>query len=1131
MSKGFVHLHNHSEYSLLDGACRVKGLVSQAVEMGMPAVAITDHGVLYGVIDFYREAKKQSIKPIIGCEVYVAPRSRLDKEARVDDNQFHLILLCKNETGYKNLVKLVSRAFIEGFYYKPRVDRELLENHHEGLIALSACVAGEIPQLILSGQRDQARELALSYYELFGPGNFYLEVQDHGLEAEKIVCQELFKMSEETGIPLVATNDLHYLRRDDAAIHDVLLCIQTGKTVQDEDRMRFPGSEFYMKSEAEMQVLFADHPQALDNSLRIAADCNLEFRFGEFHLPYFDIPPGYGPESYLDKLAWDKFQLRYPVPEDQVTARFQYELQMIKQMGFAEYFLIVQDLVNWARQNKVPVGPGRGSAAGSLVSYVLGITSIDPLKYGLLFERFLNPERVSMPDIDIDFCFEKRDRVINYIVERYGSDRVAQIITFGTMAARAAIRDVGRALNVPYGEVDKIAKLIPAELGVTLDRALEISPDLMQVYQNNSDAHKVIDLARAIEGMPRHASIHAAGVVIGREDLSSIVPLQKTTDGHIITQFTKETVEDIGLLKMDILGLRTLTVIDRARGIIEKTRHIKIDIDNLPLDAPEVYKLLRDKNTIGVFQLESDGLRRILGEMQPSRFEDLIAIIALYRPGPLGSGMVDDFINRKHGRQAIEYIDPRLEDILQETYGVILYQEQVMRVASDLANFSMGEADELRRAMGKKKVKELMAQRDKFITGAAQNQISKEVASRLFDIMESFAGYGFNKSHSAAYALITYQTAYLKTYFPAEFMCAFLSSVIDHQERVVFYIKECKSMGIEILPPDINESYENFTVSAGGIRFGLGAIKNVGINAVKSIVTARKQGVFLSLFEFCQRVDLSQINKRVMENMIVAGCFDSLQMTRQAALSIMDECMELASQIKQSENSQQLSLFGDSSELIIEEPRSKVKGEMDKRERMSREKEVLGFYVSENPLDQYRDILPLLISEELGELEKDQQEDYVRVAGLASDLSKKVSRKGDPYARFVLEDLSGRMDMMIFSSAYQKNINKIEPDQLLIVEGFVDRRDEAVKITVRNISTPNRVLKDIHIRLPYEKTDAEGRQELVAKLVKYPGDIEVVLHLPNKKVMVMTEKYKVAPSLQLKQELSVLYGKGTIWYS
>lgn len=1130
MSKGFVHLHNHSEYSLLDGACRVKGLISRALELEMPAVAITDHGVLYGVIDFYREAKQQGIKPIIGCEVYVAPRSRLDKEARMDDNQYHLVLLCKNQTGYKNLVELVSRAYIEGFYYKPRVDRELLQRYNEGLIAMSACIAGEIPQYILAGKIEQAKKTACEFRDIFGPDNFYLEVQDHGIAAEKKVCQALYEISAETGIPLVATNDLHYLRQEDAAIHDVLLCIQTAKTVNDEDRMRFPGNEFYMKSEAEMRELFALHPEALDNSLRIAEACNLDFTFGEFHLPYFDIPEGYTPETYLNKLSWEKFQQRYPAPQAEVEDRLKYELEVINQMGFAEYFLIVQDLVNWARRNKVPVGPGRGSAAGSLVSYVLGITSIDPLKYDLLFERFLNPERVSMPDIDIDFCFEKRDQVINYIVERYGADRVAQIITFGTMAARAAIRDVGRALDVPYGEVDKIAKLVPAELGVTLDRALEISPDLMQAYQGSYEVRKIIDTARAIEGMPRHASIHAAGVVIGREALSAIVPLQKTTDNHIITQFAKETVEDIGLLKMDILGLRTLTVIDRALEIIKKTRNIELDIENLPLDAQPVYELLQNKNTIGVFQLESDGLRRILSEMQPTRFEDLIAIIALYRPGPLGSGMVEDFISCKHGRQAIEYMDPRLEDILEETYGVILYQEQVMRVASDLASFTMGEADVLRRAMGKKKAKELMAQREKFIQGAARNQIGEDISSRLFDLMESFAGYGFNKSHSAAYAMISYQTAYLKAYYPEEFMCAFLSSVIDHQDRVVFYIKECKAMGIEILPPDINESFETFTVSAGGIRFGLGAIKNVGINTVKTIVNVRKQEKFTSLFDFCKRIDLSQINKRVMENLIVAGCFDSLGITRKQALSIMDECMELAAQVKLSENSQQLSLFGGSEELQIEEPRIKVQGELDKRELMNREKEVLGFFVSQNPLDQYRSIIPLVSTADLGELEKGSSEEYVRVAGIPSNLSRKVSRKGEPYARFQLEDLSTSMEMMIFPSAYQNNVQKVESDQAILVEGFLDRRDEPAKISVRRIAALNLELKELNIRLPYEKTDGEGKKELLSILQKYPGGLEVILHLPNRKVIVLDEKFNVAAGLEIKQELGKLYGKSNVWY-
>jgi len=1129
MAQGFVHLHNHSEYSLLDGACRIKDLVSRAVEMDMPAIAVTDHGVLYGVMDFYREAKKHGIKPVIGCEVYVAQRSRFDKESRLDDNSYHLTLLCKNMTGYRNLVELVSRSFLEGFYYKPRIDKELMEQYHEGLIALSGCVAGEIPQLILTGNITEAALRAREYEQIFGSGNFYLEVQDHGLDIEKSVCQAMFNLSDATGIPLVASNDAHYSRKDDAAVHDVLLCIQTGKVVNDAERMRFTGSEFYLKSEAEMRDLFASRPEAMDNSLVIAAACDLEFSFGEFHLPYFSIPTGCSPESYLSDLTWERFARKFPQANTAIVSRLDHELRIINEMGFAEYFLIVQDLVGWSKSHGVAVGPGRGSAAGSLVSYVLGITTIDPLKYDLLFERFLNPERVSMPDIDIDFCFEKRDRVIDYIVERYGSDRVAQIITFGTMAARAAIRDVGRALDIPYGDVDRIAKMIPAELGVTIERALEISADLALAYQNDYDTRRIIDIARAIEGMPRHASIHAAGVVIGREKLSTLLPLQKTADGHVITQFAKETVEDIGLLKMDILGLRTLTVLDRAVEIIRKTRGVEVDLDNLPLDDPLVYRLLQDANTIGVFQLESDGLRRILTEMKPSRFEDIIAVIALYRPGPLGSGMVEDFINRKQGRQQSEYAHPLLEDILAETYGVILYQEQVMRVASDLANFTMSEADALRRAMGKKKASEIMAMRDKFVAGAARNDIDREVAAHLFDLMESFAGYGFNKSHSAAYAMITFQTAYLKAHFPVEFMCAFLSSVIDHQERVVFYIKECKKMGISILPPDINGSFENFTVAAGGIRFGLGAIKNVGQSAVKTIVDCRKDGPYKSFFDFCQRVDMSQVNKRMVENLILAGCFDTLGLTRKQTCSIMDESIQLALQIKQASNGNQMSLFGDTA-AMVEEPRAAVKGEWDNQEKLSREKEVLGFYVSANPLDAYRQVIELVATDEIAALEAESSEDYVRLAGLPVNLSKKISRRGDPYARFVLEDLSGRMEVMVFPGAYRKYIQNIQPDQPLIVEGFIDRKDDKPKISLRQAKPLSPRLKELHVRLPYEKTDTEGKHELMETLAKYPGEIEVCVHLPNKKILVLDQRYDVAADKELKQHLIHLYGENQVWF-
>lgn len=1123
----FVHLHNHSEFSLLDGACRVKDLVARAVELNMPAVAITDHGVLYGVIDFYREAKKQGIKPIVGCEVYVATRSRFDKEPRLDDNQFHLVLLCENEIGYKNLVKLVTLAYTEGFYYKPRVDHELLAKYSEGLIALSGCVAGEIPRAILAGQMEEAIKLAYFYQDIFGKDNFYLEIQNHGMEEEKIACQGIYRISELTGIPIVATNDIHYITRNDASVHDVLLCIQTQTNINDEKRMRFLGSEFYLKSAEEMASLFPGREDVIVNSLKIADRCNVDFDFGKFHLPYFPIPENYTEESYFRKLVLDNFKQKYPYPTQDIRDRLNYELDMIINMGFAAYFLIVHDLVFWSKQNEVPVGPGRGSAAGSLVSYVLDITTIDPLKYDLLFERFLNPERVSMPDIDIDFCFEKRDQVIDYIVARYGIERVAQIITFGTMAAKAAVRDVGRALDVSYGEVDRIARMIPNELGVTIDKALESSAELRNVYEEDYTTRRIVDIAKRIEGMPRHASIHAAGVVIGREELVNILPLQKTTDGHIVTQFAKETVEDIGLLKMDILGLRTLTVINRAIDIIKKTQQVIIDIDNLQLDDEKVYQLLSEGKTVGVFQLESEGLRRILCDLKPERFEDIIAVIALYRPGPLGSGMVEDFIKCKNGEQEIEYIHPMLENILQETYGVILYQEQVMRVAEELANFSLGEADILRRAMGKKRPEELAKQKDKFISGALVNNIDRYKAERIFELMESFAGYGFNKSHSAAYALISYQTAYLKAHYPMEYMCAFLTSVIDNRDKVVFYLKECQSLGIEILPPDINESFENFTVSKAGIRFGLGAIKSVGYNAVRNIVQIRKEGKFTSLFDFCKRVDLSIVNKRALENLILAGCFDSLNITRKQALSIMDECIDLAVQIIENKSEHQLLLFANQ-ESMIEEPRPRDIGELTDEDKLRLEKEVLGFYVSENPLHKYQELIPLLSTYTLADLQNQAEGLYVKLIGVVEELAHKTSRKGERYATFSIEDLSGRIKAFLFPSAYIKNWARLENDKAILVEGFYDLKDEEPKIVVHKIgSVPNNI-KELHIKIPYDSSKEVSKTDLVNILSDYKGDAEVLLFLPNRKILVLDEKFKVKPSIELKQELEELCGKGNV---
>ncbi len=1129
MNPGFVHLHNHSEYSLLDGACRIQDLVERAAQLGMSACAITDHGVLYGVIDFYRAAKKKGIKPIIGCEVYVAPRSRLDKEARIDDNMYHLVLLCQNQAGYRNLLQLVSRSFLEGFYYKPRVDKELLSLYSEGLIALSGCIAGEVPQAVLAGDYNKARDLALKYEEIWGRGNFYLELQKHGMPEEEQVCAALLRISDETGIPVVASNDVHYIYQNDAAYQDVLLCIQTGTVISDEDRMRFPpGAAYYFKNGEEMYSLFAQRPEALSNTQLIADRCELDFEFGSFHLPHFQLEGEYTPEEYLSQLVGEKARQIWPLPDPLIDERLAFELKVINDMGFAAYFLIVQDLINWARSNKIAVGPGRGSAAGSLVSYVLGITTINPLKYGLLFERFLNPERVSMPDIDIDFCFDKRDQVIEYIIEKYGADRVAQIITFGTMAARAALRDVGRALDIPYGEVDKIAKMVPTELGVTLDRALEMVPDLMELYNRDYTLRKLIDTARALEGMPRHASVHAAGVVIGRESLSNLLPLQRSGDGHIVTQFAKETVEDIGLLKMDILGLRTLTVIYRAVEIIEKTRGKTINIDQINLDDQEVYDLLARGDTIGVFQLESQGLRRILREMVPSRFEDLIAVIALYRPGPLGSGMVEDFINCKHGGQEIEYIHPMLQDILQETYGVVLYQEQVMQIASICANFTMGEADILRRAMGKKKPEEIMALRQKFIQGAARNNIDEATATRLFDIMESFAGYGFNKSHSAAYAMITYQTAWLKTYYPVEYMCSFLSSVIDNQEKVVFYLRECQGMGIPVLPPDINESFENFTVSGESIRFGLGAIKNVGLGAVKSIVNTRKEGNFISLFDFCQRVDLGQVNKRMLENLIMAGCFDTLAISRKEALSIIEECVELSLKIKQYQSSSQMSLFGEVMDMV-EEPRPHLQGEFPLAEKLKREKEVLGFYVSANPMEEYREILPLLSGQRISDLDAADDETYVRLSGMVVDLNRRVSRRGDAYARFYLEDGSGRIEVMVFPRALKKNMEYLQVNGAVLIEGFYDMRDEQPKISLQQARPIPKAIKELHIRIPEENPN-DIRPQLLHLLQQYPGSVEVFLHLPGRRTVLLQEKFYVEAQVQLKSKMTDLCGVKNVWF-
>lgn len=1136
MAADFVHLHVHSEYSLLDGAARLKELVKTAAEMGMPALALTDHGVMYGVIDFYRLAKQYGVHPVLGCECYVATRSRFDKVPHVDDSQYHLVLLAENETGYRNLLALVSAAHLEGFYYKPRVDRELLTKHSEGLIALSACLAGEIPNALLSGDMEKARETIMFYKEVFGKENFFLEMMDHNMPEQKKVNASLRQLARALDVRMVVTNDAHYIRREDARVHDILLCIQTGKTLQDENRFRFTGQDYYLKSAEEMLENFPDDRDALLRTREIAERCQVNFDFNKMHLPEFKVPEGYDLDSYLRKLCFDGLSRRYPgCASSEVKERLEYELNVIKQMGFSGYFLIVQDFVNWARDKGILVGPGRGSAAGSLVAYVLGITDIDPLKYGLLFERFLNPDRITMPDIDIDFCFERREEVINYVVEKYGADHVAQIITFGTMMARGAIRDVGRVLGIPLSDVDRIAKLVPEELGVTLERALQTSPELKHYYEENPEIRNLLDLARAIEGMPRHASTHAAGIVIASKPLINFVPLQRTGNA-VTTQFPKETVEEIGLLKMDFLGLRTLTVIGDTLKIIEETKGLKLDPKEFPLDDPATYELLGSGETVGVFQLESTGMRHILKSMKPRRFEDLIALVALYRPGPLGSGMVEDFINRKNGQTEVTYIHPVLEPILNETYGVILYQEQVMQISCDLAGFTMAQADSLRRAMGKKKPEVIAALRETFVSGAVARQVDQKIAEQIFDLMEHFAGYGFNKSHSAAYALIAYQTAYLKANFPVSFFAALLTSVRGNSDKVSYYINECRRLGIEILPPDVNESLVNFTVVGDNrIRFGLAAVKNVGEGAVDAIIKARQDGGdFCSLDDFCHRVDLRQVNKRVIESLILGGAFDSFNIYRSQLLAVLDDCIETAQAARRDEETQldgQVSLFD-----LLEEPGAiqtqrsyPTIPEFSLQERLAREKEVLGFYVSGHPLNEYKDILDGRISSLINELVNLKDGEKVTLGGVVTSIRRTTTKRGEGVVYFTLEDLRGSVDAIYFPKSNLKDMHALKEDAIVVVEGRVNLQEDSCRIFVEEIkpleAKPSKLL---YVRINPLAEHTEVIERLRVLFMQKRGATPVLLYfVKQKKLIKIDADFWVEVTPELCYQVEVLCGPGS----
>ncbi len=1093
----FVHLHVHTEYSLLDGACRIDELIDQAIAFNMPAVAITDHGVMYGVIDFYKKAIEKGIKPIIGCEVYVAPTSRFDKKQRAD--LFHLILLAKDFEGYKNLIKLVSLSFLEGFYYKPRVDKDLLRQYSKGLVALSSCLAGEIPTYILQNNIERAKSAIKEYLDIFGE-DFYLELQNNGMEEQEYVNNYLIRLAKEFDAPLVATNDVHYLKKEDAEIHDILLCIQTGSKLNDKDRLRFKTKEFYFKSSDEMISLFKDVPEAIENTFKIAEKCNVEIPLNNIILPIFEVPEGETLDSYFEKLCWEGAKKRFGenIPRE-IRERLSYEISVIKQMGFSGYFLIVQDFVNYAKSKGIPVGPGRGSAAGSLVSYVLGITNIEPIRWGLIFERFLNPERVTMPDIDIDFCFERREEVIEYVRNKYGKEHVAQIITFGTMAARASVRDVGRVLDVPYNEVDRIAKLIPPNNSI--EEALSTSEELRNLVESNSQAKRIIEIAKRIEGNARHASIHAAGIVISKDPLMEYVPLQVMNGNDVVTQFPMTNLEELGLLKMDFLGLRTLTVIYDTVKKIKENYGIEIDINNISLTDEKVYELLQKGETIGVFQLESRGMRNLLRDIKPEKFEDLIAVLALYRPGPLGR--LESYIKRKRGEEKVEYMHPALEPILSETYGVIIYQEQVMEIAHKLAGFTLGQADVLRRAMGKKKPEVMEEQRGIFVKGAVERGIPEEVAVEIFEDMAKFAEYGFNKSHSAAYAFVSFQTAYLKVYYPKEYMASLLTSVKNNTTKLSKYIAEAKRIGIKILPPDINESIVDFTVTPQGIRFGLSAIKNVGESVAEAIVREREKGKFKSIFDFIKRLSSRVINKRALESLIKSGAFDSFGYSRRTLLDNIDKILESAQVMKKAHVGQVSLIDLDAlpqDEFINNMPEFSIDEILDM------EKEMLGFYVSYDPQEELRKLSEKLFDYTIDDLLEIESGSQVVIPGILKNVREVVDRKNQKMLFATLEDFTGEAEITVFSSVYSNYKDILREGKKVIISGRLevdkDESEERIKIIVDQVGDleGNILLIQLDNKIGYEilfriKEILKNKKGLVPVVIRF--DENAILTAPD----------------------------------
>ena len=1116
----FAHLHVHTEYSLLDGSNKIKEYVARVKELGMNSAAITDHGVMYGVIDFYREARKQGINPILGCEVYVAPNSRFDREVTGgDDRYYHLVLLAENNEGYENLTKIVSKGFVEGYYYKPRVDKELLRTCHKGIIALSACLAGEVPRYLTKGMYEEAKDRALEYQEIFGKGNYFLELQDHGIPDQQLVNQQLMKLSQETGIELVATNDVHYTYADDAKAHDILLCIQTGKKLSDENRMRYEGGQYYVKSEEEMAALFPYARQALENTQKIADRCSVEIEFGVTKLPKYDVPEGYTSWEYLQKLCYEGLDQRYRTPSQELKDRLAYELDTIRHMGYVDYFLIVWDFIKYAKDHGIAVGPGRGSAAGSIVSYCLGITTIDPIHYQLLFERFLNPERVSMPDIDVDFCYERRQEVIDYVTRKYGKDCVAQIVTFGTLAARGVIRDVGRVMDLPYAYVDSIAKMIPQELGITIDKALQMNPELRKLYESDETVTHLIDMAKRLEGLPRHCSMHAAGVVICQKPVEEYVPLSRAADGTITTQFIMTTLEELGLLKMDFLGLRTLTVIQNAVQLARK-KQPDLQIDKIDYDDKAVLDYIGTGKTEGIFQLESGGMKNFMKELQPHSLEDVIAGISLYRPGPMD--FIPQYIRGKNDRSSITYDCPQLEPILAPTYGCIVYQEQVMQIVRDLAGYTLGRSDLLRRAMSKKKAAVMEKERKTFVygdeetgvPGCIKNGIDEQTANKIYDEMIDFAKYAFNKSHAAAYAVVSYQTAWLKYYYPVEYMAALMTSVIDNPTKVAEYIYVCRQMGIRILPPDINKGEADFSVDGGDIRYGLAAIKSIGRPVIRAIVNDRKElGEFRNLEDFITRISSRELmNKRLVENLIKAGALDVLGGTRKQFMSIYIQIVDHMQQEKKNSMVGQMSLFDVVSEEQKEEFQIRMPdvGEYTKENLLGFEKEVLGVYVSGHPLEPYEEEWRKVISATTADFQVDPEVGYTKVrdgareiiGGIIVEKTVKHTKSNQMMAFLTVEDLFGTVEVVVFPRDYEKYRQYLEEDNKIFVKGRVSEEDDkASKLICEKILPFGQKKKELWIQFPDKETYLEEEAITYGYLADSEGNDEVVIYCEKEKIV------------------------------